>query len=468
MFIARCLAELETPLHCGGGNERYLDQAVVRDCFDHYYIPGTSLAGSLRAEAEGLDSDLAEKLFGSLQSSASALLHCEDGLLLDFDQTPCLFKALDGEEVELPRSFYVRDHVRIDKDKGVAVDGGKFDEEIVPCGARFAFEFVLGAGVRKPGKEMEDFFLRLMNKVREGNIQLGGKKSNGYGSYKTVSFDCRHLDLATESGMNDFLSFKRSARFSYSFGSAVEMPDFSTEYSKVGFSGELRLPMQCQGPILIGGGHSNEADITFYEAPLCNYEKKKIDDVPTIPGSSIRGAVRSTALKIASSLDIVDNEEAVINDLFGYVLEGESSAGKVVFKDVMFGSQNPRVHVQHVAVDRFTGGTIQGALYNEAPVWTKDMGFELNISFSKVSDGELLILLHAVLDLCEGRIPIGAGFNRGNGIIKMTGLSDDNIDLSSLAGSCSIFENGERLDLADDKIVEGLIEQLEKRSFGGR
>ena len=130
MYVARFILELQTPLHCGGGEDVTQDQPVSRDAFGFWRIPGSSVAGILRGwmrdqtDIRGVES----RLFGKQEgvNCLASLIWCEDARLLDFDEVPVVEKVMGGQEVAIPQGPYIRDHVRLGLGTEVAEEGGFF------------------------------------------------------------------------------------------------------------------------------------------------------------------------------------------------------------------------------------------------------------------------------------------------------------------------------------------------------
>ena len=97
--------------------------------------------------------------------------------------------------------------------------------------------------------------------------------------------------------------------------------------------------------------------------------------------------------------------------------------------------------LNHVAIDRFTGGAIDGALFAEKTAYwhsdqQDDYPLKMNILVDdanikkainkhnencakKISFDDVCNAFDAALaDLCEGRLPLGGGVNRGHGIFN--------------------------------------------------
>ncbi len=88
----------------------------------------------------------------------------------------------------------------------------------------------------------------------------------------------------------------------------------------------------------------------------------------------------------------------------------------------------------HVSLDRFTGGAIEGALFSEKAAWGHDAYYKTVIVIDesglenacKNEWGEenlkdrvaevKSVFMAAIDDLCKGRLLLGGGVNRGHGI----------------------------------------------------
>jgi CRISPR/Cas system CSM-associated protein Csm3 (group 7 of RAMP superfamily) len=198
-------------------------------------------------------------------------------------------------------------------------------------------------------------------------------------------------------------------------------------------TGPLRVELEATGPLLVGGSsvvtdESKEADLTFLEIPFADYETESLRGVAWIPGSALKGVIRHRAEYILRSLGLSDDERraAMIDSLFGCVRPAEQADGsvktvarksKVTIRGCLI-KEPAYVTVQHVAIDRFTGGALEGALYAEAPIWCEGMKVPISLEFAEVTPGEACLLAHVLMDLGEGRLPIGGGGGRGNGRLR--------------------------------------------------
>ena len=224
---------LDTPLHVGGGTpDIRTDSTIVRDHLDQPYIPGSSLKGAFRSATEALawvwnidvcqfipsddircvSSDMRrqsadqlgiESTFNDLVSELG-----EDKALERLGDYVCDGCQLFGSTVMASKVRFldltltdgqtaltqIRDGVAIDRDSGNAADGLKFDYEVLPAGAEFAFAMhatnvttkqfaLLAAGIRE---------------MQQGAVPLGGNRSRGLGKCRLVDVEAFGLKLADE------------------------------------------------------------------------------------------------------------------------------------------------------------------------------------------------------------------------------------------------------------------------------
>ena len=131
------------------------------------------------------------------------------------------------------------------------------------------------------------------------------------------------------------------------------------------------------------------------------------------------------------------NNEAV-KTLFG--LEGESDKtkenkvlknqirGNVIFNDIIENKEECHDKIlNHVAIDRFTGGAIDGALFTEKTTYGKGQYFSTDIiidnktmdayknSYPDIYPDIIDAFERALTDVVTGILPLGGGVNRGNG-----------------------------------------------------
>ncbi|MBR3881406.1 MAG: hypothetical protein IKJ34_07435 [Mailhella sp.] len=463
MRIFRMIIECLSPLHCGSGAPSWIqDQPVVRDAFGYWTIPGTSLAGSLRSLAEKLDASLASKLFGGEKAS---LFWSADARLLDYDDQPALEKQLAGKDVALPVGPFLRDHVRLDSESETAQKGGKFDEEIVPPGTRFAIEFAFDAWDRKDVEKELGLFDRLCALAAAGAMPLGAHGTNGMGSYRVLKAESREFDLHSFAGMQDWLRLSSGIDFVRDGGKPVILPAAPVLPQHEGISGTLTIPFEADGPLIVGGGSALKSgdDIVFATTPTLDYEKKSVTERFVIPGSSVKGAFRHAMYRICLARGFEKrNAEQVMNALFGHAEGDSAQRGKLSFSEAALGDALP-LSVPHVAIDRFSGGALDGALFSEGPVWKQGMPVSISVSFEGLSPAEAALLFHALFDMAEGALSLGGGAGRGCGRLSLRGWDTDPIKALS-AWKGSLYWNGSSIHVSDAESMTAVFKRLDEES----
>jgi len=461
MRIFRMTIECLSPLHCGSGVHSWMqDQPVIRDTFGNWTIPGTSLAGALRSLAEKIDASLTGTLFGGEKAS---LFWSADARLLDYDNQPVLEKYLEGKEVALPMGPFLRDHVRLDNESETAQKGGKFDEEIVPSGTRFAIEFAFDAWDRTDTEKELGLFDQLCALAAAGAMPLGAHGTNGMGSYRVLKSECRDFDLHTFTGMQDWLRLSSGIDFSSDGGIPVTLPAAPVLSRNEGLSGTLTIPFEADGPLIVGGGSAlkRDDDIVFAATPALDYEKKRVTERFVIPGSSVKGAFRHAmyGICLARGLEKKGAEQAM-NALFGYAEGGSAQRGKLSFSEASLGDVRP-LSVPHVAIDRFSGGALDGALFSEGPVWKQGMPVSISVSFERLSPAEAALLFHALFDMAEGSLPLGGGSGRGCGRLSLRGWGADPANaLAEWKGA--LYWNGSSIHVADAESMTAVFKRLDE------
>ena len=122
-----------------------------------------------------------------------------------------------------------------------------------------------------------------------------------------------------------------------------------------------------------------------------------------------------------------DKNEAVVK-LFGSS-GSESDAisrGNVLLSDVILEPSETELDklrdnklLNHVTIDRITGGTIAGHLFTEKVTHRPNQPFKevLYVNAEVLRDDDIKVALERSLqDICDGLLPLGGGTNRGHGI----------------------------------------------------
>lgn len=493
--IARVVLEAETPLAVGSGEKDIMTDALVAtDANGLPYIPGTALAGVLR---HALTEDVAKEFFGYDKNGgmgseiifSDAKMIGKEGTAVDGLQT---IDFNDGNNDaggnnggnngtggdEENTGFYnyflrlpIRQHVRIGH-RGVAEQGGKFDEQVVFKGTRFCFEVELLAkeAEKEPGKSgASENFNNVLAQLGSKTFRIGGGTRKGFGKMKVVSCKSRLYDLKKPNDLGAYL--KHSADLSVPIEPCEGFENHPVDSLEDGKWTCYKLTLEPADFFLMGSGVGDEdVDMTAVKATVITWDeagKPKFETEKTlIPATSIKGAlahrvayhynklkgIYSDKLGNEKPDNFVGSKNFAVKTLFGEAADnGGGQRGNVIFSDIIEGKifsdiiEGEAVAriFNHVSIDRFTGGAIDGALFAEKPVYGKGRTYktELLVRYpdkavqpdktdpegqqapeeASLDPAEVQQALEeALLDLAEGLLPLGGGVNRGHGVFTGT------------------------------------------------
>lgn len=440
-FLARIIIEAKTPLNIGSGNIGIKsDSLVLRDINGLPFIPGTTIAGLLR-HTLGIDE---ETYMGSQQMGSPIII--TEAKMLDSDGT-----VLDGiiPQERLNSDFLVnyrqlpiRQHAKIGH-RGATLKGGKFDEEIVLKGTRFCFEIEMLSG-----NENDDNFKKLLGTLNSDTFRIGSGSRSGFGEIEVVDSLCQYKKIDLDNQEQRTWYLKKSSSLSEAWQDAevikLNKPD------AIGWT-SYALHLKPVDFILFSSGFGNDkADMTYVRETFVDWSTSpaKMEDrekAILIPASSVKGALShrlafhynkikerfADELKEGEKIEdyVGENNEAV-KAVFGS--EGEKDTdgkmqnkqrGNVLISDIIQEAPVSSKILNHVAIDRFTGGAIDGALFNEETLYAKGQSFELKllVNNSAFDDKDIMTAFEDTLkDLCSGMLPLGGGVNRGNGCFEGT------------------------------------------------
>ncbi len=447
-----------TAFHTGAtGANLDSDMPLVKNGAGKYYIPGTSLAGALRASAEKfMEKDAFNKLFGYQQNDQglASLIYVEDAEIIKLSKVS------------------IRDHLVIMRETGTAAPKMKFDEEIIQAGSLFDFRLEIDAESEKDLEIFKKTLGTIIKGLKEKEFFFGSAASRGLGRFELIEEQVYMWDFEEKNDFSDFLNFivKGDSKCKVKNVSAWGRYKINENYLYVKFLCGI------DGPFMIKDGSVDESKYLGTEAPdmTCLMEINADDDeVFIIPGSSIKGAFRTQAEKIIrmfkgdTPLDqqwikqnTNDKGELDIKKLGNYLEQrrknglelkevldcfggSEEGQGVFLFEDAYFKSteyQKATKATNHVAIDPLTGGAIEGALFSMDAIWNQKMAFELGVYVKKAELWQIGLLGHLFKDLFTGHIRLGFGKTKGMGKIVFKGLpegrmyqkdlKDEDVDLS--------------------------------------
>ena len=487
-----------SPLHSGGidevvnrveeGRDRQtVARRFARDGRDRPILTGRSVKGALRAAcrrylsgqpdagvAAVLDPAALRRLWGDEgKKSASAPLRAA---CLTVHTVPLIPEA-GADKGGLDAGLKSRMGNAIDRYWGSVADGALFEHEYLPAGK--PLEIVITAqaglpdGVAVPAgavepatpEQIETLFELLLGLFRSERIAFGGRRGAGWGRVRPDArpdADFWTLTKAPLGSCDDLVSWLSGGQ---DMAGAITPVD-------CGGPDRMRITIAWNSPtgILVADPRLSEAELKRKKQEKEKRERAaqeadqgggqgdvRDDYVPAmqmctdtaegkrlvLPGSSVRGALRSRASRIARTIlaarrepvddwsntgvhDQLAADPVLVRDLFGST---EQRGALTVLDTLAVPRRKPR-NIPHNAGDRWTGGVAGGALYGEEvhdAQWG-DLTLELDPnSFSPQANVDrrkaAWCLLGLVLaELAAGTLPLGSRGTRGLGQVRVTGI----------------------------------------------
>jgi CRISPR/Cas system CSM-associated protein Csm3 (group 7 of RAMP superfamily) len=226
---------------------------------------------------------------------------------------------------------------------------------------------------------------------------------------------------------------------------------------------------------LIGSMLIRSAEYSKDKTPDAVHLKSKRNDKSEsiISGTSLAGVLRHRAVRIVKTLNQKletqeDRDPEIVEQIFGFVVEKEklAQASRLVVQERVI--EKPTELVQtRIAIDRFTGGALHGALFDAQPVFGSDETFvTLQLELRKPEKHEIGLLLLLLKDLWTGDLPIGGESSIGRG--RLQGICAD-ITYRRICADISHEENKWTIQGKDglpngkQELLEDYVQQLVKK-----
>ena len=417
--------ELTSELHIGGVDpvpDRDGEGTVIRFCrngLKEPTIPGRSIRGAVRAVCDVARQALKDAgdpatQDGGVFSKASWVSLWGD----DTDYTgrsandrglpgdaslPIRKSALTFHAVSFPadQTMTTRHGVGIDRTTGAASDGALYEHEFLPRGSTFDIRITAegrddetmgrdqSEGIPEPAssdtvKKLLEFIVDVLT---SDTVSLGGRTGSGQGKIRVIEPKLRRLSGTTDAGTLTTPADILNALI----GQDEEGTSLPLELGGWTLEEPARITIEWWSPTGIFVAEDEKLTKQRKEEaqkkdPSANGVTEPLRDpsVPwdeaqlLIPGTSIRGALRSQASRIArtvlaaqrelepfTSQDIHEQTAAEPN-LVRYMFGCTEYRGAITVHDCLSTDRKNRIEVTHNVIDRWTGGVVNGGLFTEA------------------------------------------------------------------------------------------------------
>ena len=393
------------------------------------------------------------------------------------------YKDSDSGESPLPR----RHGVGIDRTTGAASDGALYEHEFLPRGTRFTIRITAegrdgetmenkqseGIPGPAPSDSVKKLLKVIVDVLASGAVCLGGRTGSGQGTIQVIEPKLRSTGKTTDAGALTAPADVLDALI----GEDEEGTPIPLELGGWSLQEPARIRITWWSPTGIFVAEDQElTDRRKEEAQKKNPEANGVTEPlrdPSvawdeaqllIPGTSIRGALRSRASRIArtvlaardelSALTSHDLHEQIAAEpnLVRYMFGSTEYRGAVTVHDCLSTKRGKLIEVTHNAIDRWTGGVIDGGLFAEAVyLGTHWEPITINIDLrqllnnieaekgpedreqSKPSHADYAhaayVLLGLVLaELSAGTLPLGSRSTRGLGQVVVTTIELEGAD----------------------------------------
>ena len=562
--------ELTSELHIGGVDavpERDGEGTVIRFCrngLKEPTIPGRSIRGAVRAACDiarqaleeagdpatqdggvfskatwvslwGDDTDYTGKSANDRGLPSDASLPIRQSALTFHAVSFPQYKDIDSGESPLPR----RHGVGIDRTTGAASDGALYEHEFLPRGTKFNIRITaegrddetMGRNQSEgiPGPASSESVKKLLEVIVDvltsGAVCLGGRTGSGQGTIQVIEPKLRRTGKTTDAGALTAPEDVLDALI----GEDEEGTPIPLELGGWSLGEPARIRITWWSPTGIFVAEDEKLTKQRKAQKEAENRKKGIDEEvhevvyplrdPSvawdeaqllIPGTSIRGALRSRASRIARTVLAARDELSTFTshdlheqiaaepNLVRYMFGSTEYRGAVTVHDCLSSDPGKCIEVTHNAIDRWTGGVIDGGLFTEAvylgthwePI-TIDIDLRQLLNNIEAEKGPedreqskpthadyahaAYVLLGLVLaELSAGTLPLGSRSTRGLGQVVVSSIDvrgctrdDVVIPAKTLSGGEALEHPGtaatspsQRRYDAQRTLAEGVLEYL--------
>lgn len=415
-----------SPLLLGSGLSDVADKEIIKLPNGTPYIPASALAGKLLRRFKDA--------YGPADKTYRQFWGIDEGKSIFQSHIVLEDALLQGETYHTT----VRDGVKIEHQTNLAKDQGKYDYELLEVGHAFTFkaEITLRASFDADRfKKMAGTVLELLKK----DFRIGAHETSGFGEMERASANAYLFEFPKDS--EKWFSYLGSN----ALPNVVALPYFEIKEKPL-FKIEATFALKTTFLTSTYGVKSNEPDKTQLKRREIGNDKEMF----ILSGKALRGAIRHRGLRILNTIKVPDADNK-INALFGVVDENTQKAqkSKIRVREGVFEGAEKFAQTR-IKIDRFTGGTISGALQEAEPLAKGTV--KLTIEIPNYTNQEAALLLFILKDLWTADLPIGGDKNVGRGVLNgVSGkvkMGDDELVLEKIGtNSYQIPESFKNLNL---------------------
>jgi CRISPR/Cas system CSM-associated protein Csm3 (group 7 of RAMP superfamily) len=434
---------LQTPAHFGNGDSTDLvDMPLLTDSLDGKtpLLPGASIAGALRSYVREREHGFRAKADTNAGTAGSASILLFGGNKGDEygEQSPLLVEDALGKYA----SVELRDGVRVNGESRTAEEEKLFNIEMWEAGTTFPLRFELIVRQQDDQSVLRQALATALAGFNDGSITLGARKRRGYGQVSVAGWRVREYDLANSADLLDWIANGSNALSGPVFPDIAAALNVGTLIDDHRHTFRLHAEFSLDGSLLIRSGSGPEIrqedtnaasdqgpdTVHLHSARPASSSDGRRERRPILSGTSLAGALRARALKIARLIapptkEGVEDARQLIDSMFGAdmdVAKNPEASRVIVYERVVTGVENTSVQ-NRVSLDRFTGSTRDGALFNEQPLFGGEQSLvTVCLRLENPQAYEIGLLLLLLKDLWTGDLPLGGESSIGRGRLRGT------------------------------------------------
>ncbi len=398
----------------GSKTEKALYTEICLDYQNNPYIPASSLRGLLAAICPP---DEKYTLFGIVEESEKE----------KSTQKPLKLRIYDATWAKQNKPHSAKQQIRsqnsINPVTATAKDHHLYHQAYVAADSQF--DWLIEAD--DISQQQLQTLLGLLRCLQPNpQIQLGQGQSQQQGLFQWA-LKQEKINILTQDALSRWLNSEQE-KWSYESISPPDIDAINPE--KLSAIDSYQLQFKALSPILI-----NDPGLVSDKKTEPNFKFSRNKDELNIAASSIKGVIRSHCRKILLTLIMqnsaqaypttAENEQAetLLASLFGST--GQQS--RIWLTDMT--AKNTRKHLQTFnAVDRFTGGVADTALYTAEAASVDQLDVTLMLDnnstrYPALTDWQKGLLLYLLQDAMQQDLNLGWGKSKGYGMIQLIQIS---------------------------------------------
>ncbi len=450
-IIIKGVLENTSPFVIGTGKGDIIDIEIIKDENGNPYIPATSFVGALRHhilknfKEKDIKEELWDYFWGSKKNNQKNLEIQSHFIVSDV-------KIKDNNSGS---HIVIRDGVAIEQKTGIAKNKAKYDYEIVNKGLKF--EFKAEIKIRQNFKDKETEILKILKTILTElgaeKVQFGAFTTKGFGRFNLKNVQILKFDFP-----KDGVNYLKLLQHEYLTEDKLDLSKINILTKKVNYDCTIIANFSIKSSLIIS---SYTTDPDEPDKVHIKYNGKEV-----LTGTSLKGAIRSRAFKIINTLCRNNQEKNDdLNKLFGWAdtenKEKSKYKSRVIIDESIVDGVIEKEQAR-IKIDRFTGGVMEGALFQSKPLWHNDETVQLKIKIKDAKDWEIGLLLLVLKDLWNEDLPIGGEKNIGRGVLKGKKIEIEYKEYKYIIKKSTNDDATNKISVkdSDKQILEGFVEEL--------